>query len=131
MFTLAADVLFQVIGEKYAETLTAVANAISKQVIDTALYLLIPYYVPRVTILQLPSTFTVIPISVVAQTGRRLLQAGQFTATLGVTSTLLSGNVNPATTISSINTTTLAGSLQTELQVFDYYRSLMIIIMAS
>ncbi len=130
MFALAADV-FQVISEKYAETLTAVANALSKQVIDTALYLLIPYYVPRVTILQLPSTFTVIPISVVAETGRRLLQAGQFTAKLGVTSTLLSGTVNPATTISSINATTLAGSLQTELQVFDYYRSLMIIIMAS
>ena len=95
------------------------------------MYLLIPYYVPRVTILQLPSTFTVIPISVVAGTGRRLLQAGQFTAKLGVTSTLLSGTVHPATTISSINATTLAGSLQTELQVFDYYRSLMIIVMAS
>jgi hypothetical protein len=96
----------------------------SKQVIDIALYLLIPYYVPLVTILQLPSTFTVLPISVVAQTGRRLLQAGQFIATLGVTSTLLSGNVNPATTISNINATTLAGSLSTELQVLDYCISL-------
>ena len=135
MFALAADV-FQVINEKYAETLTAVANALSKQVIDTALYLLIPYYVPRVTILQLPSTFTVIPISVVAGTGRRLLQAGQFTAKLGVTSTLLSGTVNPATTISSINATTLAGSLQTELQVCirllsladDHYDGIMIVL---
>jgi len=91
----ASTGLSTVISEKYAETLTAVANALSK---------------------QLPSTFTVIPISVVAGTGRRLLQADQFTAKLGVTSTLLSGTVNPATTISSINATTLAGSLQTELQ---------------
>jgi hypothetical protein len=83
---------------------------------------IIPFYVPRITILQLPSTFTVIPISIVAQTGRRLLQAGQFTATLAVTSTLLSGNVNPATTVSSINAGTLATSLNAELKVLNYIR---------
>jgi hypothetical protein len=111
----------QVLKQMYPETLKAIGNALQSQVVACARTPAshassIP---PFLTAQQLGPSVMVVPISVKAVEGRRLLQASTaFTATLSVSSTSQAGaSFNPETTVESVSTSSLQSALTTQLQV--------------